>query len=241
MRHSKNMDRSSLSLRGVVIFFFFLIMVTPSTVCAEENQSVILAAPDQVYTLTLSSNSSSTVILNFRFNASLPSGEQLKISNVRHADITVTYDPQVDDYTLTDSTDSAQNNELCKIKFIGYQTVLLNERRAELSITSQKFHIQVGVSILSEDLQQNDKDPVIPLSFVIILSLCSLLPVLLLIPDAIALFREQIDSELADSNEVYGRIFAIFIPLLCIALTFLLLQFVLDQSTYFFGSSEVVP
>ncbi|MHA1770334.1 MAG: hypothetical protein ACTSXS_01900 [Candidatus Thorarchaeota archaeon] len=216
---------------------------SPVRVSAEnqENRRVILVSPEEEYTITLSSNSSHPTTFNFSYNASQAVGAQLTIKT-QYDTITIVYDPHRDHYTLTNATADAKNRDLCKIKFLGYQTVLLNEKRAELEITSKTFYIQVSMVVSSQGHDLSKDGPVLSVPFVIILALCSLLPVMLLIPDAIVVLREQIDAELSTSDRgVYSRIFALLIPLLCIGLTFFLLQLLFTQSVSFFGGKEVIP
>ena len=63
----------------------------------------------------------------------------------------------------------------------------------------------------------------IPESFRIVLALCSLVPFFLLIPDAVEDLQVQLEAEAA-SKGVYGRILALLLPLLSIALTLFLLE-----------------
>lgn len=106
---------------------------------------------------------------------------------------------------------------LCTMTYVGLETVLLGEERVRLTIQSQEFFVRlVGVH-----MEESKIDVKLPDSLRIILSLCSLLPFFLLIPDALEDLQLSLDAE-STSAGVYGRILSVLLPLLTVGLTFLL-------------------
>lgn len=210
---------SGASLRrigiGTVLVLLFVSSNMGNCVAQEESADrpcIVLTKPGEQYTLELTGKKSSdTHNLTFSFDWNRDTEERLKI----RSPYVVIYDPWgAGSYII-----SRDSTALGVIKHKGQESVLLGDERARLEVYSEDYfvrlvHIQVKDSELTSD---------IPESFRIVLALCSLLPFFLLIPDAVKNLQTQLDAD-ANSMGVYGRVISLFLPLLIIAVTFLLLE-----------------
>ncbi len=201
------------SRRFSIAFITVMVILSVTTLSGSaqstsDNPCIILAQPDEMYVLGLSSVKSDTEYqITISFNHTKSVAERLTVKGI----CTVVMDYAV--YYISNGTDN-----LCTVTYAGLEQVLLGEQRARLEITSENFLVY----LLRIDTTEQFVDLDIPQSYQIIVAICSLVPFFILIPDAITELQVQLDAE-AMSKGVYGQILALFIPLLSIGLTFLLL------------------
>ncbi|TET09189.1 MAG: hypothetical protein E3J86_08875 [Candidatus Thorarchaeota archaeon] len=188
-----------------------VLSATPILCDAEETPCIVLAKPGEWYQIELNGiniDSEMTIFLSFDHNRSVVDRLEVK-------------DPfQTVNDLLTRSVYHISNGStnLFSVRYVNLDSVLFGEERARLEMTSSDYHLYlVGIQV-----EEGKSEIVIPPSFQIILALCTLLPFFLLMPDAISNLQSQLDIEAA-SKGVYGRILALLLPILSIALTALLL------------------
>jgi hypothetical protein len=204
---------SPLFLR--VLFAISLVLLSSITLCSAQETSsdvcIILAKAGELYDLELYqlNGTQHTIILSFDFENESRSRLEVQSPYSSH------YDSASDIYSVND----ASGLLLCTLKYVGLETVLLGEERAKLEV----YSIDYQARLVGVHLSWSSGDIEIPKSFGIILALCSLLPFFLLAPDVISDLQDHLEAETASSG-VYGRILALFLPLLSIGLTFWLLE-----------------
>lgn len=200
----------SIGLLAMIVLLSTSILIG-SAQSTSDNLCIVLAQPDEMYVIELSSIESDVEYqITIDFNHTKIVSERLTVQET----CTVVKDSIYNNiYYISNET-----NQLCTIKYVGLEQGPLGEQRARLEITSEDYLVYlVGVETAGQAVGVH-----IPQSFQIIVALCSLVPFFLLIPDAISELQMHLDAE-AMSKGVYGQILALFLPLLSIGLTFLLL------------------
>lgn len=194
-----------------VIIFLSVVTLSGSAQSTSDNPCIVLAHPDEMYVLGLSSiNTDAEYQITLSFNHTKSVTERLAVQGT----CTVVKDILVNNiYYISNETEG-----LCTVTYAGLEQVLLGEQRARLEITSKNFLVY----LMRIDTTEQPVELDIPQSFQIIVALCSLVPFFLLVPDAITELQNHLDAE-AMSKGVYGQILALLLPLLSIGLTFLLL------------------
>jgi len=202
-------------LKGSVAVLVMLAILTGSVTLSvaqeQEDACFLLVKTGETYYLELDSITGSeqhSLTLGFDSQAALDG--RLKVQ--------VPYTCQYDDWThvYRVQLDTAM---LCEVSYKGLDNVLLGEERARLEVRSNDYHVR----LVRIQVEQDSVALSVPESFRIVLVLCSLVPFFLLVPDAVEELQQQLELE-ASSKGVYGRILALLLPLLSIALTLLLLE-----------------
>jgi len=201
---------------AIVVVMAILIGSTTLGAAQEQEDSmpcIVLARPGELYDIELNGKNIDTEhIITFSFDHQRTVADRLEVENP--------YQDEYDD-SKTDlyyvSIDSAV---LCAVRYAGLESVLLGEERVRLEVTSTDYHMRLVGNHVAEKVTIDFN---IPESFRIVLALCSLVPFFLLIPDAVEDLQVQLETEAA-SKGVYGRVLALLLPLLSIALTLLLLE-----------------
>ncbi|MHA2064549.1 MAG: hypothetical protein ACXABY_09240 [Candidatus Thorarchaeota archaeon] len=170
-----------------------------------------MAKPGEWYQIELSGidqDSEITIILSFNHSRSVTNRLEVKDQYQAVNDL------------LTRSVYHIRNESvtLCLVNYVGLDSVMFGEERARLEIASSDYHVY----LMGIQIEEGSSEIEIPPSFQIILALCSLVPFFLLMPDAINDLQSHLDADAA-SKGVYGRILALLLPILSIALTLLLL------------------
>jgi len=200
----------SIGLLAIIVLLSTSILIG-SAQSTSDNPCIVLAQPDEMYVIELSSiESDAEYRITIDFNHTKSVSERLTVQET----CTVAKDSIYNNiYYISNET-----NRLCTIKYVGLEQGPLGEQRARLEITSEDYLVYlVGVETAEQAVGVH-----IPQSFQMIVALCSLVPFFLLIPDAISELQMHLDAE-AMSKGVYGQILALLLPLLSIGLTFLLL------------------
>jgi hypothetical protein len=202
---------------GVMFTISLILLAASIMVCTaqgvdDNNPCIILAKPGELYDLelySLGNGTRHTIIISFDFEHD--TAHRLEVQGP----YTGNYDSGSGVYCINDDSGLL----LCTMKYVGLETVLLEEERAKLEVCSTDYQVRlVGVHMAESSI-----DVEIPKSFGIILALCSLVPFFLLAPDVIADLQAHLEVDAA-SKGVYGRILALLLPLLSIGLTFWLLE-----------------
>ena len=200
----------------IVVVMAILIGSTTLGAAQEQEDSmpcIVLARPGELYDLKLDGRGIDTEhTITFSFDHQRTVVDRLEVESP--------YQNEHDDSETDLYYVSIDSTVLCTLRYAGLESVLLGEERVRLEVTSIDYLIRlVGNHVAEEVSIEFD----IPESFRIVLALCSLVPFFLLIPDAVEDLQVQLEAEAA-SKGVYGRVLALLLPLLSIALTLFLME-----------------
>ncbi len=202
--------------RAIVVGMAILIGSTTLGAAQEQEDSmpcIVLARPGELYDLELNGKSIDTEhTITFSFDHQRTVVDRLEVESP--------YQDEYDDSETDLYYVSIDSTVLCAVWYVGLESVLLGEERVRLEMTSTDYHMRLVGNHVAEEASIDFN---IPESFRIVLALCSLVPFFLLIPDAVEDLQVQLEAEAA-SKGVYGRILALLLPLLSIALTLFLLE-----------------
>lgn len=198
---------------GIVLVMFYASSSIGGCVAQEESDDrpcIVLTKPGEQYTLELVGRKSSDGHnVTFSFDWNRDTEERLEVQSPYE----VIYDPWgAGSYIIS------KDSTLAVIEHKGQETVFLGDERARLEVYSEDYFVR----LVNIQVEYSELTSEIPESFRLVLALCSLLPFFLLIPDAVKNLQTQLDADAGVG--VYGRIISLFLPLLTIAVTFLLLE-----------------
>ncbi len=218
---SRHRGRSHV-LRTAVFFVLVCVLMTIPDVHAY-NKVFFLSAKQQALITLEEYNSTFVISFYLTFNHSLDVGNQLHVWAVNSSSsVQASYDLILGRYVISD-----QGSQLCTVRFLGTESFILSEEYAKLDIESSLLIQIKSVETIDAGSGGMADASSLPTPFIIVILLFSIVPFMFLANDVLVELREQLEVELTNKG-VYGRLFAIFLPLFSIALT-ILMMYILTQ------------